>query len=225
MAKSNRGYPPVTMWRWDLYQDPPQWVKYTGSVNEKGIVQVQLTNGENDLGVDSSTRSLQVIDYEHHEIHSGSHYTVHGFLNIPALNDVLDFTWQMPNTTKWTHWNWAIETSKGVTWYIYEGAVATNALANTITPINSNRNSTNTSDTTMKYELQADLTAANADTDVSGATLIASGITGDNRTAGDANRSNEFILKQGKMYCLRAIATAASDVNFDMQWYEHIDKH
>lgn len=174
---------------------------------------------------DSSTNSIQTVDYEHHEIHSGSHYFVHGVLTIPALNDVLDFTWQMPDTTKWTHWNWTIETSKGVTWYVYEDATATNTLANAITPLNSNRNSDNTSGTTMKYEIQDDLTAANADTDVSGATLLASGTTGDNRTAGSAMRSNEIVLKQGSLYVLRAVASAASVVNFDMQWYEHTDKN
>ena len=176
------------------------------------------------VGVDRTTNVLETIEYEHHEIHSGDHYTVHGFLDIPGANDVLDFTWQMPNTTKWIHWNWSIGFTKGITWYIYEGAVATNALANTITPINSNRNSGNTSGTTMKYEVQADLDTANADTAVGSATIISSGKEGDNRTAGGASRSNEIIMKQNKLYCIRAIATAAFTINFDMQWYEHTNK-
>ena len=171
--------------------------------------------------LDKATNTLQTIEYEHHEIHAGSHYFVHGTLDIPALGDVLDFTWLMPDNTKWIHWTWSIETSKGVTWYVYEDAIATNPLANTVTPLNSDRNSGNSSGTTMKYEIQADLAAANADTNVTGATLLESGVIGDNRTAGDNKRENELVLKQGKLYVMRAVATAASTINFKMNWYEH----
>ena len=38
-------------------------------------------------------------------------------------------------------------------------------------------------------------------------------------------KCNEMILKQNTLYCLRAVATAASDVNFNMQWYEHVDRN
>ena len=173
------------------------------------------------LRMDASTHTLQTIGYEHHEIHSGSHFFVHGYLDIVGANDVLDFTWQMPDSTKEIHWNWTIDFEKGLTWSIYEDAVATNPLDNTITPYNSNRNSKKTSSTTMKYELQVDLAAANADTNVTNATLIATGKSGDNRTAGEAERSNEIIMKSGSLYCLRAATTAAGYINFDMQWYEH----
>ena len=176
------------------------------------------------FAADSSTNATTTIEYEHHEIHSGSHYFVHGFSQVPGINDVLDFTWQMPAGTKWTHWNWTIETSKGLTWYIYENAVATNPLANVVTPMNSNRNVLTASGTVMRMEIQADLATANADTNVTGATVIASGIIGDNRTAGDASRSNEIVLKAGALYCLRTVVTAACNINFDMQWYEHTDK-
>ena len=78
----------------------------------------------------------------------------------------------------------------------------------------------------MKYEVQTNLAAANADTDVSGATLIESGISGTGRLmGGNTGRNNEIILKQNTLYCLRATATAASYINFSMQWYEHTDKH
>ena len=189
---------------------------------DRGLI--KITDGVLVASLDKSTGATTTVEYEHHEIHSGSHYFVNGTLTIPALNDVLDFTWQMPNTEKWIHWTWEIETSKGVSWYIYEGATATNPLANTVTPLNSNRNSTNTSGTTMKYEIQADLATANADTDVTSATLLESGVTGDNRTAGNSKRTNELILDQGSLYVIRAVATAASVVNFKMDWYEHTDK-
>ena len=173
--------------------------------------------------IDYPTHTLQIIDYPHHEIHVGSHYFATGVATLP-INDVLDFTWVMPNTTKWVHWMWKLDTSSEMAWYVYEGAVITNALANTVTPFNSDRNSLSTSGTVMKYEIQADLAAANADTDVTGATLLKSGISGAGRTAGGDGREYEMILKQNTIYCLRAVATAAGYIDFDMEWYEHTNR-
>jgi hypothetical protein len=176
------------------------------------------------LKIDTTTHTLQTIDYAHHEIHSGSHYFVVGYQDL-SINQVLDFTWQIPDTAKWIHWVWQIYTESETIWQVYEGVTATNPLANSITPLNSNRNSTNTSGTTMLYEVQTSLANANADTDVSGATLIKSGIAGSgNRGAGFAGRESEVILKQNTLYGLRAIASAAGYINFDMEWYEHEDK-
>jgi hypothetical protein len=173
------------------------------------------------LRLDKATNSIQTIEYAHHEIHSGSHFFVSGVATLP-LNDVLDFTWVMPNTTKWVHWLWKIDASAETAWYIYENAVITNALANAVTPLNNNRNSTTTSDTTMKYEIQADLATANVDTDVTTATLLKSGIMGAGKSGGGDSRESELILKQGATYCLRAVATAAGYVDFNMDWYEHV---
>ena len=176
--------------------------------------------------IDNATYARNTIDYEHHEIHAGSHYFVSSFVDIPGANDVLDFTWQMPNTAKWIHWTWDIFTEKAGTWYVYEGTstMATNPLANTITPLNSDRNSTGASGTTLKYEIQADLAAANADTNVAGGTLLKSGKLGDNRAGGYAERRNEVILDQNSLYCLRFAASAAGYLNFNMHWYEHTNK-
>lgn len=183
-------------------------------------------NGTNwrPIRIDKSTRSIQTIEYEHHEIHAESHYFVKGFLDIPGADDVLDMTWLMPDTSKWTHWTWEIFTEKALAWYVYEDATATNGLANTMTIFNSNRNSDNTSGTVLKYEIQADLDAANADTALGEATLLKSGKLGDNRSGGEAKRTSETVLKQGSLYVLRAVASAAGYINFEMQWYEHTDK-
>jgi hypothetical protein len=175
------------------------------------------------IRIDSSTHVLQTMTYEHHEIHGGSHYFVVGYQDL-AITNVLDFTWQMPDTTTWTHWSWKLSTESETLWQVYEGAVATNPLANAITPRNNNRNSTNTSGTAMRYEVQADLATANADTAVGAATLLESGISGAGKDSGDELRDNELVLKQNTLYCLRATATAAGYVNFRMEWYEHADK-
>ena len=177
----------------------------------------------NEIGIDDSTASIQTIEYEHHEIHSGSHYFVVGYQDL-SINNVLQFTWQMPDTTKWIHWSWNISTESETLWQVYEGATINNALANTITPLNSNRNSANTSDTTMKYEVHANLAAADTDVTISANNLIESGISGAGKDGGEASRNHEIVLDQNGLYVLRATANAAGFINFDMQWYEHTDK-
>jgi len=173
--------------------------------------------------LDYPTHTLQTIDYAHHEIHVGSHYFVSGVQTL-SQNQVLDFTWTMPNTTKWTHWLWKIDTQSETTWYVYENAAVVNALANAVTPLNSDRNSLSVSGTTMKFEVQASLAAANTDTDVTTATLLKSGISGAGKTGGSEMRETELILKQGATYCLRAVATAAGYIDFNMEWYEHTNR-
>ena len=173
--------------------------------------------------LDDSTDSLQVINYEHHEIHGGSHYFVVNYEDL-SINNVLQFTWQMPNATKWIHWNWEINTESETLWQVYEGATINNALANAITPRNSNRNSGNTSGTTMRYEVHANLAAADTDVTIAAANIIEAGISGSGRDAGTSKRGNEIVLDQNGLYVLRATATAAGYVNFNMQWYEHTDK-
>lgn len=173
--------------------------------------------------MDGATYTLQTIEYEHHEIHAGSHFFVVGHQTL-SINNVLDLTFKTPNTTSWIHWIWKIDTGGETNWLVYENAVATNALTTSVTVFNNDRNSAKTSGTTLLYELQSNLAAANTDTDVTTATLLESGISGGGRTAGSDRRDSEIILKQNTLYCLRAIATAAGYIDFSMQWYEHTNK-
>ena len=165
------------------------------------MAEIRDIAGYGRLTVDADTRALTVIDYEHHEIHSGSHYFINGYQDL-SINNVLQFTWQMPDTTKWIHWTWRISTESETLWQVYEGASITTPLANAVTPLNSNRNSTNTSGTTMRFELHANLANANSDVDVSGATLLGTGISGSGKDAGQDARIHEMILKQNGLYVL-----------------------
>lgn len=176
-----------------------------------------------DLRLDASTHALEIIDYEHHEIHAGSHYFVGGVQDL-SINNVLQFTWQMPNTTKWINWTWRISTESETLWQVYEGAVINNALANAVTPLNSNRNSTNTSGTTMKFEVHTNLAAADVNVTISGGLLLSTGISGSGRDAGQDLRAHEMVLKQNELYVLRATASAAGYINFAMNWYEHTNR-
>ena len=74
------------------------------------------------LAADGATRALPVIEYEHHEIHSGSHYYVEGHATLGA-GGVLRVMLVTPDTAKWAHFVWSISSSLGLTTDFYEGAV------------------------------------------------------------------------------------------------------
>ncbi|WP_298752981.1 hypothetical protein [uncultured Arcobacter sp.] len=189
-------------------------IGYVGIKDEGGIP----------VSVDDSTESLQVIDYPHHEIHSGSHYFIQSYTDL-SINNVFDIQFTTPNTTKWIHMLYDINSESETAWFIYEGATAT-VPGTSVTPLNNNRNSINTSAVTAATQQNTSLTNANSDTDVSGATLLASGILGAGRqVGGTAGRDDEIVLKQNTTYCFRIVATAAGYTNFHVLWYEHTDKH
>ena len=176
------------------------------------------------IRVDGSTETIQVIDYEHHEIHGGSHYFLSG-VNDLSINEVYDVQFTTPDTTKEIHFTFSLETEAETAWYIYEG-VTVNVAGTAMTPLNNDRNSTNTSVATVAEILNTSVSNANADTVVSGATLLESGISGaKSQSLGSETRDKELILKRNTVYCLRAIANAAGYIDFYMSWYEHTPKN
>jgi len=195
---------------------------------ESGLITLAALYGRLDadkikpLRIDPSTHSLQIIDYDHHEIHGGSHYFIEDVVDL-SINNVYDLQWTTPATTKWAHFTFRLQVEAETNWYIYEGA--TIAVAGTaITARNNDRNSGNASGMTIAGITNTSVANANADTAVAAATQLAHGIAGAGKDAGNAERSNEIILRQNTIYCFRAIATAAGFVNFRVEWYEHTAK-
>lgn len=70
---------------------------------------------------DASTEAIDVIQYEHHEIHSGSHYYLEGHATLGSAG-VLRVKLVTPDTAKWAHFVWSISSSLGLTTDFYEGA-------------------------------------------------------------------------------------------------------
>lgn len=173
------------------------------------------------LRLDKATNSLQTIDYSHHEIHAGSHFFISDVVDL-SINNVFDMLFTTPDTAQWIHFTFTLSSEAETDWYIYEGAVET-VEGTAVTPRNNNRNSATASAAVVHTHTNTSLANANSDTDVTGATLLAHGIMGAGKTGGSENRESELILDQNKVYCFRAIATAAGYVDFVAQWYEHTD--
>jgi len=78
-------------------------------------------SGDDDIDeirIDASTNVLSVIDYAHHEVHSGSHYYIQGFTTLGnnlGVDDTLRVKLVTPNTDKWIHLLYDIRSTKAMT--------------------------------------------------------------------------------------------------------------
>lgn len=173
-----------------------------------------------DVRIDPSTSSLQTVDYAHHEVHAGSHFTfiaTDGDLDAAA---VLDFIITTPNTTKWAHMLLHAYGALHTKAYLYE--TTTHGTDAAQTAYNNNRNSATTPTVTIH-------TSDDAGAD---GTLIAStefGIdtgNGSNRVfgGGESRGEGEWILKQNTKYLVRIESQTDNNVvALTIAWYEHTD--
>jgi len=171
------------------------------------------------LRLDKYTNTLQVIDYAHHEIHDGSHFSLSGSVTI-ALNKVYDIQITTPNTTKWSHFIFEFDVTDTTNWLLYENVTIAQA-GTGLTAWNNDRNSATTATLVTKGIANDSVADANVDTVVAGATTLEQGLVGANKTGGSVNRENEIILKQNEDYSLRFIGTAGTTVTYRLNWYEH----
>ena len=171
--------------------------------------------------VDTSTHTLQVISYPHHEIHGGSNYEIKDVVDL-ANGAVRDMQFTTPNTEKWSHLFLEFNVEAETEWYLYEG-VTINLAGAEVIPVNSNRNSLNTSGMSVSAIDNSNVANANADT-TTGSLAVYHGIAGSGRNEGTHDHDHEIILAQNTIYSIRFIANAAGYVDYHFSWYEHTDK-
>ena len=166
------------------------------------------------LGVDPATMVLDTIDYEHHEIHSGSHFFVAGHATL-GLNATPEFVVTVPDTAKWPHMKFLFGSSNILTVEMFEAPTGVGGGA-AVTPRNSNRNS----GTASILTIVADPASIAAD-----GTLIWASAWGTKQAGGRGGRDDEIVLKQDTAYLWRATSGANSNiVTYEGLWYEHTDK-
>ena len=168
------------------------------------------------LRLDTSTHTLQTIDYAHHEIHTGSHFMYTDSVELGAASQ--DYLITTPNTTKWAHMIFVMDGSAITQFRLYEGSdkVGTTDVA----VGNNNRNSTTLPGVTIHKGTSGGTTDG---------TLIHQykGGSATNQSRGESGSRNdeEIILKQNTKYILRVTAFAADTLtNIKLEWYEHTDR-
>ena len=163
--------------------------------------------------LDNYTSTLQIIEYEHHEIHAGSSFTADYNVDLPGAGvaDVLLIT---ANNTTWPHMTWEVDCELETDILIYEDATATAGTA--ITVFNRDRNSSKVAGMTVSHT-PTSITTGN--------TIIRHTHLGSGKNWGGGSRStHEIILKQNTKYLIRItnVATPATNyVSLKLDWYEH----
>jgi hypothetical protein len=171
------------------------------------------------IRADASTHSLINVEFEENSIHEGSHYFIEDIVTLDATN-ALDIGIQTPNTTSWLHMVWVVVSDAQVTLQIYEGSTITFD-GTDITPLNNNRNSSNTSGI-VNMEKNPTVTAVG--------TLLATASLGTSTTPnagipGQADRNRELILKQNTNYLFRITSGVnGNNITYLYEWYEHTRK-
>ena len=177
-------------------------------------------HGSNDreIRIDRATRTLQIIEYEHHEVHAGSSFVCSDVQNV----DTTTLQWMIttPDTEKWAHMVFDFQATGEMSILVTEGAdrVGTNALAE----INRDRNSA----TAATVAIHRAVSGGSTD----GATTIftnrmgATGVGGKVISGGGMRGNNEFILKQNTKYIVTVETFADIYVAAIFDWYEHTNK-
>ena len=195
------------------------------------------TDDIRDLRADLSTHTLQTIDYEHHEIHSGNSFVVH-FSNTTANTDNhrTGIAFKTPVTAE-MHLVATLSASGAAEVFFLEAPTIGTAAAGTRKAIyNRNRVSATTSlcrDEEAGYVaggvstyIEAQLVTANvsAGTELEYVVLQAGG--GPKPLGGSSRGTQEWILKADTLYLIyiQNIGASANVHNISLDWYEHVPK-
>ena len=170
--------------------------------------------------IDASTEALMTITYAHHETHAGSHFNYRDAYPLAKLG-VVEHLFITPDTTKWAHMIFGIETTGGqVDVEIFEAPTVT-ANGTLESVINRNRNSVAVN-TTLLYH------APTVTADGTPMSLQTYGSSSKAKSLGGGSRdSEEIVLKQNTLYLVRTTEqnVDVSIVNIDFDWYEHTDRN
>jgi hypothetical protein len=185
--------------------------------------------------LDASTSSFQVIDYEHHEIHSGSSFTAHYSNDVTNIGEMTCIGFNTPNTTKWAHFVFEAATTQPSYIALYENPSVDVDEGTDLAVYNRNRNSATTSTlTSIETAATANVLTSYTEAQAAGANittateLIRRYLGAGQRVSasgGTARGDSEIVLDQNQQYILCAVALTADDntQNLTLDWYEHTD--
>jgi hypothetical protein len=185
--------------------------------------------------LDASTHSLQVIDYEHHEVHSGSAFVANYSNDVTNIGEMTVIGFNTPNTTKWAHLVFAAESTGGATFALYEAPSIDVDEGTQLAIFNRNRNSSTTSGlTSIETTPVANKLTSYNETQAAGANISTTtrllyhtlGSGGNQPTTGQTRAETEIVLKQNTQYAIVMSSLTNDDAThtITMSWYEHTDK-
>ena len=176
--------------------------------------------------IDSSTRAINTIDYTHHEIHAGNHFFLSGVFKDTGSGVTKTFGVNLPAGSKEAHMVFALSSNGEMEFRMYEGTSGSTFYngGTGVTPLNSNRASSNTSILTIVG--QPNHVASGVSTALFHNIHGQSGLNPQKPgTPGGGGREAEIIFAPGKKYLVIMTSGAAdNDMNYTAEWYEHTPK-
>lgn len=163
--------------------------------------------------IDNASGAAVVINVQHHNVHIGNAFVLARPRTLPVGNDE-EILIEVPDTTKWAHINFSVVSDAAITLDLYETTTMT--VGTELVPRNRNRNS----------DVESGLTITHTPGGSGDGTLIFSWKAGANIPVGagaEGQTRNEFILKQGTKYLLRASGTSGDVITLVLDWYELVD--
>jgi hypothetical protein len=164
------------------------------------------------LPLDDRSGARVCIDYPHHEIHEGNHYTVaySKTINSGSVSSIMITTSALSSGV--VHLVAISESSLAGTWLFAEGTSA--SVGSALTVFNNNRISANTSGTVIVGSPTVTTVGTTLETHVIGAD------SGASRTGGTAENRGEWILSASTSYIIQFTSSAASNpVNLMFSFY------
>jgi hypothetical protein len=189
-----------------------------------------------DVRIDGSTNALETIEYEHHEIHSGSAFTCHYANDVTNIGEMTAIGFNTPNTTTWVHLTVEAETTGAAYVALYENTSIDVDEGTQLTIYNRNRNSaTAATVTTIETVPVANLATSYNEAQAAGANITTTTElainylgAGERKSVGGASRGvQEWVLDQNQQYCVLMYSLTNDDAthNITLDWYEHVDKN
>lgn len=169
---------------------------------------------------DGASKAITVIEYPHHEIHDGNGY----FAVYSALANTagtIAVRVQTPNTTKWAHMIFEIDSALAATAQLWHPTTMTDVVGNRITPMNRDHNSSNTSGLTICH------TPGGSQAGTANLTQYIGASASGGRVAegGGSSSRHEFILDQNSSYYILVTSRADNNaMSIIMDWYEHTNR-
>jgi hypothetical protein len=171
--------------------------------------------------IDKVTDVPMVIDYAHHEIHSGSAYNMtHSTLKANA--EVMDVYIKTGIVTDQAHMVISIDAALSATFELYENSTMVDASANRLTPFNLNRSSSNTSNLTICHTPTGTETGTRLILHYIG-NATQGAVAG---TGGNVGTRNEIVLRNNTAYLIRVTSRSNGNTcTAILDWYEHSPKN
>ena len=237
----------------DIFMDPTSGALYNGLWvwNASTLIWEKMTqpkttdnaelygyNGTNfhEVRIDQSTRSLQTIEYEHHEVHSGSSFTCHFANNVTNIGEMTAIAFNTPAGTKYIHLTITAAATGGASVGLYEAPSIDANEGTELAIYNHNRTMTEntsivssivTTPVVNKATSYNETQAANANISTTTPLLLKYvGTGGKGAIGGESRGTAEFVLAASTQYVVLMTSLTNDDSvnNITLDWYEHTDK-